>query len=402
MLEIGELPSPEYHRLEIGAGGLQGELRRSQDTLRVLADETGGFAALDENGVKQLFDRVVRDSSTYYVLGYYPSNSRRDGRFRSIDVRVRRPGVRVQARKGYVAPRGPASPGPTIATGSASAALREALLNPLPVSGLPLAVSAAPFKGAPAASVLVTVEIDGRDLRFAERDGVFTNEIELSLVALDRDGRTRDGSQITVPFQLRPQMREAVETHGLRLTARVTLPPGQYQLRLAALERVGGRTGSVHYDLEVPDFSRSALAMSGLVLTAASARNTPTPQPDPGLLDALPAPPTTRREFAVTDGLALFVEIYDHDALAPRVLDVVTTLRAEDGRVAYESTHTRSPGVRIGPTSEYGYSARVPLRNVVPGWYVLRVEARPRGVTDPPVVRQTRLHLVPSPGEEEP
>jgi hypothetical protein len=81
---------------------------------------------------------------------------------------------------------------------------------------------------------------------------------------------------------------------------------------------------------------------------------------------------------------------------------VVTTLRAEDGRVAYESTHTRSPGVRIGPTSEYGYSARVPLRNVVPGWYVLRVEARPRGVTDPPVVRQTRLHLVPSPGEEEP
>ena len=44
-------------------------------------------------------------NSTYYVLGYYPKDARRDGRFHKIEVRVKRPGLRVSARKGYVSPR---------------------------------------------------------------------------------------------------------------------------------------------------------------------------------------------------------------------------------------------------------------------------------------------------------
>jgi VWFA-related protein len=397
VMEIGELPSPEYHKLDLGAGGLQREVRRSQDSLRVLAEETGGFAALDTNGVREVFERVVRDNSAYYMLGYHSNDTRRDGRFRTIDVRVRRPGARVRARRGYVAPRGAARESQPLPSGTASPALREALLNPLPVTALPMSVFAAPFRDATRASVLVAVEIEGRDMPFAERGGLFTNEVELSLAALDDGGRLRDGSQINVPFRLRPETREAVARHGLRLTSRITLPPGRYQLRVAALERVGGRTGSVHYDLDVPDYSNGGLAMSGLVLTAASARHTPTPQPDERLAGALPAPPTTRREFALTDGLALFVEIYDHAAFGPRGLDVVTTLRAADGRLAFRAVQTRRPEVLEGlvPDGGYGYSARVPLKDLAPGWYVLRVEARAETGGDPPAFRETRIRLVP-------
>ena len=53
-----------------------------------------------------MFDRIVRANSTYYVLGYYPPTHPRDGKFHKIEVRVKRPGLNVVARKGYADPRG--------------------------------------------------------------------------------------------------------------------------------------------------------------------------------------------------------------------------------------------------------------------------------------------------------
>ena len=87
-------------------GSLMDAVRMSQQSLQVLANETGGFAAINRNDFAGAFERVVRENSTYYVLGYYPANDRRDGRFRRIEVRVKRPGMQVRSRRGYVAPRG--------------------------------------------------------------------------------------------------------------------------------------------------------------------------------------------------------------------------------------------------------------------------------------------------------
>ena len=90
------------------AANLQGfaaEMRLSQDSLRSLSEETGGFAVLN-NDTDQAFDRIVRANSTYYVLGYYPPSHPRDGNFHKIEVRVKRPGANVVARRGYADPRG--------------------------------------------------------------------------------------------------------------------------------------------------------------------------------------------------------------------------------------------------------------------------------------------------------
>jgi VWFA-related protein len=88
------------------AHGLLAEMRLSQDSLVTLAEETGGFAAVNSRNDAPIFERIVRANSSYYVLGYYPVNARRDGAFHKIEVRVKRPDVRVSARKGYAAPRG--------------------------------------------------------------------------------------------------------------------------------------------------------------------------------------------------------------------------------------------------------------------------------------------------------
>jgi len=73
-------------------------------SLSMLADATGGFSLVGSNNFATAFDRIVRENSTYYVLGFTSSNEKRDGLHRSLRVRVLRPGLQVRAREGYVAP----------------------------------------------------------------------------------------------------------------------------------------------------------------------------------------------------------------------------------------------------------------------------------------------------------
>ena len=75
-----------------------------QGGLRELAANTDGAVVLNTNDVKGGMARMMTDLNAYYLLRYYSSNTNLDGRFRRITVRVRRPGVRVRARTGYLAP----------------------------------------------------------------------------------------------------------------------------------------------------------------------------------------------------------------------------------------------------------------------------------------------------------
>ena len=157
---------PDDQLMNLSMQSFQDELRLSQISLRSLAEETGGYAAVNSNDFTRAWERVVADNSSYYVLGYYPKNDKRDGRFRKIEVKVRREGVEVRTRKGYVAPRGKAPAPTTQSPGEkASPELRQALDSPLPLPALTLRAFAAPFKGAaPNASVAVSVEAEGADL----------------------------------------------------------------------------------------------------------------------------------------------------------------------------------------------------------------------------------------------
>ncbi len=71
------------------------------ENLRTLADATDGLAVVNNNNIEQGMQRIVDDLTSYYLLGYYSSNKKLDGGFRSIKVRVKRPGVDVRARRGY-------------------------------------------------------------------------------------------------------------------------------------------------------------------------------------------------------------------------------------------------------------------------------------------------------------
>ena len=195
------------------------ELRRSQDTLRVLSDETGGFAAVNRNDFRDVFARIIQDNSGYYLLGYYSTDTRRDGRFRKLEVRLKQPGLTVRARRGYVAAKGK----PRVdrdRNKATSAALKEALDSPIPISGLGISVFAAPLKGAaPNGSIALTLEIEGRRLAFASENGQFHDDLEVSVLAVDRDAKIRDGGRDVVQLRLKPTTHDVVAKNGVRILA---------------------------------------------------------------------------------------------------------------------------------------------------------------------------------------
>ena len=129
------------------------------------------------------------------------------------------------------------------------------------------------------------------------------------------------GTRTVLDLTLKPETRERVKSFGLRVNPRISLPPGRYHVRIGARDAVAGMTGSVFYDLEVPDFRKEKLMMGGLLLASAMGQQTPSIQPDPVLEKVMPAAATSRREFSQRDLIALYTEIYDNigsDAGAPR------------------------------------------------------------------------------------
>ena len=93
---IGPEPFP---RLEVD----QANLRNRLDSLHVLANNTDGFAVVNSNDLDKGLKRISDDLTSYYLLGYYSTNTKLDGRFRTLKVNIRQPGIDVRARRGYKA-----------------------------------------------------------------------------------------------------------------------------------------------------------------------------------------------------------------------------------------------------------------------------------------------------------
>lgn len=373
----------------LGLGGLQNELMVAQNSLRTLAEETGGFAAVNTNQFGNAFQRIVEDNSAYYVVAYYPPSNKRDGKFHKIEVKATRPGITVRARKGYQAPRGKA-PAPA-KDGKASAELIEALGSPIPVSGLGMRMFAAPFKGtAPNASVLLGVELVGRNLALAQ-DG----KIELTYVAVDDKGKQRAGSTDSLTTNLKPDTKARVQQTGFRILNRFDLPPGRYQLRVASRDGVGAIAGSVGYTLEVPDYTKLPIAMSGIIMTSMSGSAMLTAKPDEASKTLLPAAPIASRSFPQNDEIALFTEIYDNQDGPGHRVDITTTVQTDEGKVLFKAEDERNSSELQGKKGGYGYAVRIPLNDVPPGNYVLQVQAKSRLGNDVGVGRQVRIRVTP-------
>ncbi len=390
--------------------GLLNEMKLSQDSLRTLSEETGGFAAVNQNMLGAAFSRIVDANSRYYVLGYYPPTQARDGRFHRIEVKVKRPGLHVSARRGYAAPRGrtPAErrrdeevrrtrEARKGAVNNTSAELRDALNAPLYQGGLAFSVQAAPFRlNQKEASIALAIEFDGEKLQFAPKDGLFANNVEVAFFGINQNGRALRTTRTELNLTLRPESLKRVKTGGLRINERMTLEPGRYQIRVGVRDATA-QVGTVFYDLVVPDFRKEQVMMSGLLLTATSAQSAMTAQPDKTAPAGLPGPATGRRTFSRNDTVTVFAEIYDNiSRQQPREIETAVSLTSETGQEVFNARDSiPNPSTSLGTGgagywTAYALARDIPLKDVAAGRYLLKVEAKLRGNANP-VVQETLI-----------
>ena len=271
--------------LGLGEGGTL----EARADLSALAHVTGGFALSNSENFAGAFARMVREQSSYYILGFNSGYEKRDGRYVRLEVRVKRPGLTVKSRDGYVPPTGKA---PARAAATTRSAFMEAIASPFAVGAMPMRVFAAPYKGdGRNAAILVAVEVDAAQLELVEANGLFTGRMDVAFVATDAKKKITRSPRFTATLAMKPETHQRFEANGMRVLLQADLPEGRYQLRVAA----GGaaRAGSVVYDLEVPDFTKAPLILSGVSVTssAAAAILTRRVGADP-IGDVLPGPPT--------------------------------------------------------------------------------------------------------------
>lgn len=150
-----------------------------------VAVDTGGMMIRNENNIGRALTQVADDAGRYYVLAYQPANSNFDGKYRPIQVRVKREGLRVRARRGYLAlpPARMLRPQPITAPERKNPTAEEpaAVVPPASAAAAPIEpVSAVPSSGkivadspgaAPGATVRLRPDVEGRVEALSARDG---------------------------------------------------------------------------------------------------------------------------------------------------------------------------------------------------------------------------------------
>lgn len=368
-----------------GAGSIasmQADLGARSDVLRRLSEDTGGFAVINRNDVGAGLERVAQDNSQYYMLGYHPAKDTQDGKFHRLSVKVRVPDVEVRARAGYVALTANSSaavvgPSSLDASNQVPAAIRQVLDLPLPVPDLRLATWAAPFAStASGAAVTIVVQVDGRDIHFRERDGRTDGALVLSVLATDPGGKVKNSLARTIRMPLRADTRKQVATNGIRLVEQLELPAGRVRLRIAVQDVESQRVGSVHYDLDVPDFAKLPFSVSGLALTSSLAGKIPNSPSDhlETFRARLAGPPTAVRVFRRGEVIGLTAQIYDHDTDLHSV-EIIASLKNGSGVEVYQRTSQQTATAVAKERNTYQYATTVALGTLAPGDYVLAVEA---------------------------
>jgi VWFA-related protein len=340
---------------------------QSRMMLQTISNQTGGFALTQSNDFTGAFRRVVDEASSYYLIGYVPTNGARDGRFRRVEVRTNRSDLRVQARTGYTAAKD-ATP-KRGAEDIPSRELTELMKSPVAVSGLTLRVGAIPFQGKNGrASVEVVADVQGHDLEFLASNQRSTGSLDLLMAIADADGHIKARERGSLDMRLSSSTRQMVADFGIRVLSRLDVAPGRYLLRIAGIDNVGRTRGSVQYDLDVPDFSKGPLTMSGLAVAAASEGGRPTTGSDREWKARFTVAPTALRTFRAGEALTVSGEIYPHDRKPGRI-EVVTDLVGEDGSAAF-SRRTLLDAAGALPVH---HETMIPLDGVGRGNYVLSV-----------------------------
>lgn len=392
-----ERPFDPFGRL---SRATHGELVATQNGLNALAVDTGGKAIFNTNDLKKGLAPAIEETSSYYLLAWKPdAELQKQRRFRNLEVRlIDRPDFTVRVRKGFfdldpptpvVARDSPLPPKPL----SAPAKLRESITAPYPERGLPILLSSDYYDVPDKGPMLSTaIQMPGEFLIFGEQpDGKVQAVIDVSGVCFDDKGVPRM-SFLERIVTTAPSLEAAKNyRNDITFTYPAKLPPGLYQVRVAARDDKSGRIGSAHAWIEIPDLAKKKLTMSSLLLgerTQAMMTNVS----NPGGVNpiALSASHRFRRESTLRFLLFAYNTTLSSADQKPDVAVQVQVIRDDQPVITTSLRKISTDGVL--DLARVPYAAEIPLSELLPGRYLLQVSLIDR-VSKQGTSRQTHFDV---------
>jgi VWFA-related protein len=322
------------------------QLAQQQETLQAMAADTGGTAFVDSNDFGEAFDKVEKDISSYYILGYTSSNPKQDGQFRKIEVRVNpKINAKIQAREGYYADRDFAHTGRT----DRETQLQEQLMMAIPATDVPLFVTAGYFRlptalvaqacpgsqygpggggrggrgggagggggrgGGPGGAAFVptcyyvpiSLSVPGEALPPSQ-----TNDF-LDVRGYIRDERGNEFAKIKDTLNIPPAAKDSLAAKQVLYQTGATLPPGHYTAKIIVRENASGQMGTFEMPIVVPELNRAPVKVSSVIMSTQLKDATGRKTLSPLVHDNMEIVPNLTHVVNQTQKLYFYYEVYD-------------------------------------------------------------------------------------------
>jgi VWFA-related protein len=358
----------------------------SQETLTTLSGDTGGKAFLDTNDLGQVFDRVQRDTSVYYVLGYKSSSPLRDGRYRHIQVKVNRPGLNLEFRKGYYAPKDFQH----FNAEDKQQQMEDELNSELPNTDVAVYMAASYFRMDDRRFyVPVALVVPGSQIPFTK--GGDKDKASLDILGEVLDELKRPVGSVRETVKLSLDAAQEVRRKNVQYSTGFMLMTGKYHFKFVVRENQSGRLGSFETDFVVPDIRKAPLKLSSVVLASQRQPSNKKTQ-NPLVRDGNELVPNIAHVFTQDQHLYFFYEVYDptkdkspepptdaKDAKekAPAVknpIHLLTSIVFFNGKIkAFETPLIEARQLNASDRKAAVFQFDVPLAQLKPGLYTCQI-----------------------------
>lgn len=339
--------SPGGMAMYSGASALAGagNFQSSQDTLYSIAADTGGKALLDFNDLGKGIVEAQKGLGSYYVIGYYTTNTTPDGKFRKVDVSLKEIQAKLDFRHGYYADKVFGK----FTTADKERQLEDALMMGDPVTDLTIQMEINYFQLNKAEYfVPLILKIPGSELALARRGGAEHTVIEFIGEIKDDFGSTIQNIRDHVDIKLTGETAAELVKKPIEYDAGYTLLPGAYSIKVLARDDDTGRIGTYMHKFVIPNLNKeekripiSSVVLSSQRLDMHDALYTAGKDKDqaanPLVQEGMKLIPSVTRVFSRSRDMFVYLQAYEPTATAIQPLVAFVTFYRGQTK-AFETT----------------------------------------------------------------
>src|SRR5262249_44350573 len=312
--------------------------QRSQDTLYALAADTGGKALLDNNDLSMGIVQAQKSISSYYIIGYYTTNTALDGKFRKISISLKDLSAKLDYRSGYYAGKQFSK----FTAADKERQLEDALMLGDPITDLTIVMEVDYFQLNRAEYfVPMVVKIPGSELALARRGGAEHTRIDFIGEVKDEFGLTITNVRDKVDIKLTGETASQLSKRPIEYDTGFTLLPGTYTIKFLARDEETGRIGTYQTKFIVPNLNKEEkrIPISSVILSSQrvdlrdalyTAGKSKAPELSPLVLDGQKLIPSGTRVFSKSRDMYVYLQAYQPGATSVQpVVAFVTFYRGQ-------------------------------------------------------------------------